>query len=38
MIYLTSLATVVVAPLLVGYAYGANHIDPNTPEGVIYYA
>lgn len=35
--YLIVLATVVVIPWAVGWLYGRNHIDPNTPAGRAYY-
>ena len=31
------LFSVVFVPLIVGYIYGMNHIDPNTYKGRYYY-
>ena len=37
MSYVVSIILTVVVPLFFGYIVGRNHIDPNTPEGKIYY-
>jgi len=29
--------TTVALPIAVGYYHGKNNVDPNTPEGKIYY-
>lgn len=28
---------VIVFPLIMGYMIGKKHVDPNTPEGAVYY-
>ena len=31
------LCTVIVTPIVVGWIYGRNDINPDTPEGIEYY-
>ena len=30
--------SILAMPILAGYAYGRNHVNPDTEEGKIYYA